>query len=168
MVAASEINHRPRQQPSTSFWVRALAAVGALWIAFHSVIWVAKATRHYWRTATPAATFLAPGSAFKAVLFLSMGGGPATSYCGTSVYVVPAGTPDAEIGGDDDLVYSGNCGGMSEGHWDENVTWKNPQLLQIEFDPTAAASEGGLKIRSKAVRGTVAIQFKLGPVQHSW
>jgi hypothetical protein len=148
--------------------VWSLAGIGTLWVAFHGVAWVARITKGYWSTEKAAASFPSPDGRFKAVVFVSMGGGPGTSYCGTSVYVVPATFADAWIGGLSNLVYSAHCGGMSEGHWEQNIIWRSPRLLEIAFDPTAGAADGGLEIREDAIRGEVQIKFGFHPAGDSW
>jgi hypothetical protein len=137
-------------------------------VTFHGIAWVARNTKGYWSTEKAAATFRSPDGRFKAVVFVSIGGGPGTSYCGTSVYVVPATYTDAEIGGQNNLVYSAACGGMSEGHWEQNISWRSPRLLEIVFDPTAGAAEGGLEIRRHPVRGEVQVKFGFHPAGDSW
>jgi hypothetical protein len=161
------------QRPAHGRWaksaiIRILAVIGALWVGFHGLAWVARATRPYWSSDRPAAIFPSPDGRFKAVVFLSMGGGPATSYCGESVYVVPASYAAAETGGTRDLVYSAACGGMSEGHWEKNVIWRSPRLLEIGFNPTAGAAGGTVEIRGAPDRGQVQIKFSFQSQEDAW
>ena len=137
------------------------AGVGALWIAFHGAAWLARGTKVYWSAEKPSATFPSPDGQFKAVVFLNLGGGPATSYCGTSVYVVPATTANAAIGGDSGLVYSASCGGMDEDHWENNISWRSGRLLNVKFDPTVGAAGGELRIRNLAAV-TIEFSFRAG------
>jgi hypothetical protein len=148
--------------------VRCLAASGAIWLSLHGVVWILSNTKGYWAPEHAAASFPSPDGRFKAVVFLSIGGGPAASYCGTSVYVVPVTRAEADSQEGANLVYSGNCGGMSEGHWDKNLIWRGPDLLEIGFNPTMGAIEGGLTIRSHAAGGEVRVIFSFQSTEDSW
>ena len=96
---------------------------------------------------------------------MDIGGGPATSYCETSVYVVPTSAGDAVTGKQTNLVYSAPCGGMAEGHWEKNISWKSARLLEITFDPTMGAAGGELTIRNQAA---VHIEFGFRAGGDSW
>jgi len=97
-----------------------------------------------------------------------MGGGPGTSYCAVSVYVVPAAQVNAVILEKNNLVYAGGCGGMSEGRWEKNIGWRSSSVLEIAFNPTAGAANGGLELRSSAVGGDVKVEFNFQSEEGSW
>lgn len=104
------------------------------------------------------------------MVFLSVGGGPATSYCGTSVYAVTMGTADADIEESQNLVYAASCGRMAEGHWSKNIRWKSANELEIAFDPTAAASGrlGNARIKGYAAGGRIHVSYIFRPGGDSW
>jgi hypothetical protein len=87
----------------------------------HSFMWLLNLTGIFWRSDKPAMAIPSSDGQYKAVVFLSAGGGRGTSYCATSVYVVAASVPDAAIGGDRDRAYSASCGGLWEGHWNQSI-----------------------------------------------
>jgi len=139
--------------------VRGLIIVGSLWVVGHSFMWLVNATRTFWRSEKSAMAIPSPDGQYKAVVFLSMGGGPGTSYCGTSVYVVASSVPDAAIGGDRDRVYSASCGGLWEGHWNQSIRWKSAGELGIAFDPLAASNGSTGEATIKGYAGKVRISY---------
>src|SRR5258708_3038148 len=91
----------------TKIWATpGLIIGGAIWVGLHGLIWIIRATKSHWNSDHSVASFPSPGKKYKAVVFISMGGGPATSYCGTSVYVVPIETEDAGMVEERDLIYT--------------------------------------------------------------
>jgi hypothetical protein len=164
-VASTQSSHGSRAR---RWVVRGLVTIGAVWVGTHGFIWVANATRSYWRfNKPPAASFSSPDGQFKALVFVSVGGGPATSYCDTSIYVVDSAASNAD---DRHLVYAASCGGLSEGHWDQSIRWTSESRLEIAFDPTAGASgsTGEVTIRGYAVGGKVHIGYVFKQAGGSW
>ena len=139
-----------------------MAGIGALWLGFHGVVLVARGTKAYWSIEKSTAAFVSPDGKFKAVVFLDIGDGPATSYCGTSVYVVPATSADSFARGPNNLVYSAPCGGMAEGHWEKNISWKSARVLSVTFDPTMGAAGGELTIRNQVTGVGIEFGFRAG------
>lgn len=149
---------------------RCLTIVGAIWVGLHGFIWIAKATKVYWGRNSPAASYPSPDQRYKAVVFLSVGGGPASSYCGTSVYAVTMETADADIEESQNPVYAASCGGMAEGHWSKNIRWKSGSELEIAFDPTAAASGSwaDARIKGYAAEGRIHVSYVFLAGGDSW
>lgn len=150
------------------FAVRGLIVVGALWVGGHSLMWLVEATRTFWQSGKPAMEIPSPDGRYKAVVFVSMGGGPGTSYCGTSVYVVSSRVSAAAIGGDRDRVYSGSCGGLREGHWKQSIRWKSARELDIVFDPTSATSGSTGEATIRGYAGGVRIDYLFERGGGSW
>jgi len=167
-AASTQSSHGSRAR---RWVVRGLVTIGAIWVGTHGFIWVANATRIYLGfDKPPAASFSSPDGEFKAVVFVSMGGGPATSYCDTSIYVVASATPAADIREDRHLVYAASCGGLSEGHWEQNIRWTSESQLEIAFDPSVGArgSTGEMTIKGYAAGGKVRIGYLFKQAGGSW
>jgi hypothetical protein len=139
--------------------IRGLAVVGAICVGTAALIGLVKLTKPFWWSDRPNATLLSTNGRFKAIVYLSDGGGPATSYCGVTIYVGPSGASETDIRVNQNRIYAGACGGLCEGHWEQNLKWKSPGELDIDFDASAAAADGEATIRGYAVGGKVRINY---------
>ena len=159
-TASPKSSDVPRLHRKLQVWlVRGLAIVGAIWIGAAAISWLVKVTNRSWSSERPSATLFSPGGHFKTTVYLSYGGGPATSYCGTSIYVGASGASDADVRVSQNRVYDGACGGLCEGHWEQNLKWKSESEFEIDFDPSAATTDGEAMIRGSAVGGKVRISY---------
>jgi hypothetical protein len=114
--------------------VGVLAAVGALYLGRHALSWVMSPNYGSVPDNTDTHSFQTPDGAYKAVSFLSVGGGSLSPYCFQVVGVVAAAQPDANALAPPNRVFTADCHNGVGILANNAIVWKSARELQISVD----------------------------------
>jgi hypothetical protein len=116
--------------------VSILAVVGALYLGYLALSWALSPNYSSVPDDTKAYRIPAPDGAYKAVNFLSVGGGGLAPYCTQIVGVVAATQPDASALVPSNRVLIADCHNGVGIIADKAIEWKSDNDLQISLDVT--------------------------------